>query len=301
MSLRCSIVCEGGGTKIAYSAGVLKCLLEHEIQVPYCVGISAGAEVLLPFVSRQVKRLEVTGIDAPSQDGVVGWKPFVKEGSIFGIEATNNYIEEQTPLDFETFFENPCELDIGVYDTATHSIEYFGKEFVDESMTLVKASCALLLLAKPYEFKGRKVIDAGLVDMISIKQAIKKGCVKHIVISTKEAGYVRKPAPAWQRWLAALVYRDRRIVEDLKNRHIRYNEQWSLISALEEAGACMVLRPHKDMGISRYTTSREKLEPWFQLGYDETLERLDEIRRFLKEPVSEDVVKLEKELAEKII
>lgn len=89
---RVSIVAEGGGTKIAYTAGVLKCLLENEIYVPYCVGISAGAEVLLPYVSRQIRRLEVTGIDAPSQPGAVGLSAILKEGSIFGIESTNNYI-----------------------------------------------------------------------------------------------------------------------------------------------------------------------------------------------------------------
>ena len=67
---RVGIVAEGGGTKAAYSAGVLKCLLEHDIILPYCVGISAGTEILLSYVSKQVDRLEVTGIDAPCQKGV---------------------------------------------------------------------------------------------------------------------------------------------------------------------------------------------------------------------------------------
>ena len=90
---RVGIVAEGGGTKAAYSAGVLKCLLEHDIVLPYCVGISAGTEILLSYVSKQVDRLEVTGIDAPCQKGVVGLRPFLKEGSIFGIEATYDFIE----------------------------------------------------------------------------------------------------------------------------------------------------------------------------------------------------------------
>ena len=64
---RVGIVAEGGGTKAAYSAGVLKCLLERDIILPYCVGISAGTEILLSYVSKQVDRLEVTGIDAPCQ------------------------------------------------------------------------------------------------------------------------------------------------------------------------------------------------------------------------------------------
>ena len=274
------LVVEGGGTKIAYSAGVLKCLLEHDILLPYSVGISAGAEVLLPYVSRQTERLEVTAVDAASQQGAVGLIPVFKEGNVFGIEATNDYIEKKAPLDFMTFFGSETALDIGVYDMENHIIEYFPKEYVDESMTLVKASCALLLLAKPYSFKGKKYFDAGLVDMISIDQSIKQGCDKHLILSTKEEGYVRKPAPGWQQWLAKKVYKDKTIEENLRDRHLRYNEQWSKIHELEKEGKAMVIRPQKDLGVTRYTTDPKKLRPWFQLGYDETLERLDEIKKF---------------------
>ncbi|WP_256460693.1 hypothetical protein [Allobaculum sp. Allo2] len=37
-------------------------------------------------------------------------------------------------------------------------MEYFGKPYVDQSMTLIKASCALLLLAKPYRWNGKNIL-----------------------------------------------------------------------------------------------------------------------------------------------
>ncbi len=279
------LVVEGGGTKIAYTAGALKCLLEEKIYLPYAVGISSGSEVLLSYVSRQIHRLEVTGIDSASQKGAIGLVPLMKEGSIFGIEATCDYIEKKAPLDFMAFFGSETKLDIGVYDMDNHKIEYFGKEYVDQSMTLVKASCALLLLAKPYKFNGKKYFDAGLVDMISIDQSIKQGCDKHLIISTKEKGYVRKPAPGWQQVLAKTVYRDKTIEENLRDRHLRYQEQWDKISALEKEGRALVLRPDKDLGVTRYTTDPKKLKPWFDLGYEETKARLPEIRRFIETEV----------------
>ena len=113
---RVGIVAEGGGTKAAYSAGVLKCLLERDIILPYCVGISAGTEILLSYVSKQVDRLEVTGIDAPCQKGVVGWRPFFKEGSIFGIEATYDFIESRVPLDLEAFQNSETQMEVGLYN-----------------------------------------------------------------------------------------------------------------------------------------------------------------------------------------
>lgn len=279
---RVGIVAEGGGTKAAYSAGVLKCLLENDVILPYCVGISAGTEVLLSYVSKQIKRLEVTGIDAPCQKGVIGLIPLLKEGGIFGLEATSDFIESKEPLDFDAFNSSITQMDIGLYNLSTHEVEYFNKKSVDASQTVVKASCALLLLAKPYRFNGTMYMDAGLVDMISIEQSIKAGNDKHIIISTKEEGYVRKPAPKWQLWLSKVVYKDSKITEDFKKRHIRYKEQWDKISELEKQGKAIVLRPHKDLGVTRYTTDPKKLGPWFQLGYDETYARIDEIKEFVK-------------------
>ena len=88
MMKKVGLVVEGGGTKAAYSAGVLKCLLENEIYIPYSVGISAGCEILTSYVSRQVKRLEVTGIGSPmSKGGVFGLGPYFKEKKFIWIRS----------------------------------------------------------------------------------------------------------------------------------------------------------------------------------------------------------------------
>ena len=279
--VKTGLVVEGGGTKIAYTGGVLQCFLEQGIDIPYCVGISAGAMMLLPYVSRQPGRLRLTGVDAASQKDLIGLKPIMEEGSLFALEKTAQFIQEKMPLDYETFFSSPTQLDIGVYDMKTRKTRYYGKEYVDASDDLLIASCSLLLLSKPKQFDGNTVIDAGLTDMIPVSQALKAGCEKVIVVSTKEEGYRRKKVPWWQLMGARLVYHDPQITEDFRNRHIHYEEQWQIIHDLEKEGKALGLRPHQDYGITRYTTDREKLDAWFKLGYAETLERLGEIRAFL--------------------
>lgn len=276
------LVVEGGGTKIAYTGGVLQCFLEQGITFPYCVGVSAGAEVLMAYVSRQPDRLRVTCVDGASQKGLIGLKPILEEGSVFALERTARFIEEKTPLDYETFLSSPTRLDIGVYDLKDKKTYYYPKEYVDDSNDLIIASCSLLLLSQPRLFDGKNVVDAGLTDMIPLEQAEAVGCDRFVVISTKEEGYRRKPASKLQILGAKIVYRDKKIVDDFRNRHLNYNEQWKQIEELERQGKCLVLRPHKDMGITRYTTDRDKLAAWYQLGYDETLDRIDLIRDFLK-------------------
>ena len=57
MKEKIGLICEGGGTKAAYTCGVLHAFLDNGIHIPYCVGISAGAEVLLSYVEKNFKEL----------------------------------------------------------------------------------------------------------------------------------------------------------------------------------------------------------------------------------------------------
>lgn len=72
-------------------------------------------------------------------------------------------------------------------------------------------------------------------------------------------------------------------MEDLKVRHLNYEKQWNKVKELEKEGKALILRPSADYGISRYTNDRSKLEPWFKLGYTDTIARLDEIKKFIEE------------------
>ena len=276
------LICEGGGTKGAYTSGALKALVDNNLIFPYCVGISAGAENLLPYVSKQSERFAITGIDSASNKGAVGLHPLWKEHSLFGIEETCRFIEEKAPLNYKAFYESETQLDIGLYDIEAGKVVYFSKDHLNEEQTLVKAACALLMLAKPYKFEGKMYMDAGLIDMIAIEQSIRSGNNKHIFISTKEGNYKRKPAPSWQIRLAKILYRKYpHVARDLKIRHENYEKQWSKVEELVNAGDAMVLRPSADLGITRYTTDREKLIPWFELGYQDTIARMDEIKKFI--------------------
>lgn len=285
MNEHVGLICEGGGTKAAYTSGVLQCFLDQKIYFPYCVGISAGAENLLPYVSRQANRLRVTGIDSASQKNAVGLSPLIHERGIFGIEATFQYIEDRAPLDYEMFEKSETELDIGVYNMKTNEIEYYDKTYyTKDDQTLVKAACALFLLTRPYKFNQGRYMDAGLIDMIPIEQSLRHGNTKHVFISTKEANYVRKPAPTWQLWLSKLFYPgNKKIKDNLKVRHDNYNRQWDIVQKLEKEGKVLVLRPSADYGITRYTTDRSKLEEWYELGYQDTLDRLEIIKKFVNE------------------
>ena len=81
-----------------------------------------------------------------------------------------------------------------------------------------------------------------------------------------------------------MVYKKQpHVAEDLKVRHLNYQKQWGMVKELQEQGKAIILRPSMDMGISRYTTDKEKLNKWYDLGYSDTLAKIDEIKKWMEE------------------
>ena len=54
------------------------------------------------------------------------------------------------------------------------------------------------------------------------------------------------------------------------------------MKVLQDQGKALVLRPSEDLGIKRYTNDKDKLQKWFQLGYDDTMARLADIKAFME-------------------
>lgn len=50
------LVLEGGGLRGAFTTGVLDSFLKYEIQFPYTIGVSAGANNGMSYVAKQFGR-----------------------------------------------------------------------------------------------------------------------------------------------------------------------------------------------------------------------------------------------------
>lgn len=280
--MKIGLICEGGGTKGAYTAGVLSCFIDNDIKFPYCVGISSGTLNLMGFLSNQTDYLENIAVNIASNPELIGLKTILREGQIYGINRLFELIDESIPFNKMCATNNPMLCETGVYHIESGEIHYFQNDALISDNRLAKASCALLMLAKPVTLNGEKYMDAGLKVMIPIERSIQQGNEKHIFISTKEENFVRKKAPLWQNILCKLCYPNAtHIQNDLKLRDERYLQQWNVVKKLENEGKAIVLRPSKDMGIKRSTQDKTLLLEWYKLGYEDTLQKLELIREFM--------------------
>lgn len=273
------MVCEGGGTRGAYTAGVLSWFLDHNIPLDYINGISAGAFTAAQYVSKQKERLRSTSTDYLADKRYMGLRAILDEGAFVGINFVFDTLREIEPFDEETFYQNPIDFEFGVFDLVKGQVEFYGKDSVKNNYELFKASCKLPILSRVAKIDGRFYLDGGIQNMIPIYRAEEVGNEFNFVVLTKPENYVRKPENVWQMRLIKLLYGRKfpKLIENLKRRHLEFKEEVDYIYAQEKAGKTLVLRPSKDLHIGRMTKDVPLLNEMYKLGYDDCEMRKDKI------------------------
>jgi predicted patatin/cPLA2 family phospholipase len=131
----------------------------------------------------------------------------------------------------------------------------------------VIASCSVPLMCPIYEYKGRRLLDGGIASSISIEKSISDGNSFHVVVLTRNAGFVREPM-GHERLIRAAYRKYPKLCEALAERHTTYNRQLALCEELEREGRALIIRPQKPL--TRGRTSKDI--PTLLALHDEGLE-----------------------------
>lgn len=278
------IVCEGGGTRGAYTAGFLTWCLDNNIPIDYINGISAGAVMACLFVSKQPERMKNMVTKYVTDSRYMGVQAFLRERTVFGIDFAFDGVDELEPLDKETLMSNPVTLEYGLYHCETDTLEYFGKDEVINKPDYYKATCRLPGFVKIGEMDGQHYFDGGVKAMIPIARAEEVGIDYNIVVLTKPGNYVRKPEKKWQLAFLKLLYGNKypKLLECLNRRHIEFAEEIDHIYKRQEEGKGFVVRPSVDMKIDRLCKDVELLTKLWELGYSDGEKYRDEIMALVK-------------------
>lgn len=283
------MVCEGGGTRGSYTAGVLCWCLDHNIPLDYINGISAGAFTASQYVSKQPERLKSTSTTWLADKRYMGFSAILDEGAFVGINFVFDKLRELEPFDEETFYANPIEFEFGVFNLESGEVEFYDKDSVRNNYELFKASCKLPILSRVAHVDGKHYLDGGVKNMIPIYRAQEAGIPFNFVVLTKPENYVRNPENKWQMRLIKLLYGRKfpKLIENLFRRHIEFKEEVDYIYEGEKNGNTLVLRPSQDLHIGRMTKDVELLNKMFDLGYNDCEMRKEKIMEFVNRAKSE--------------
>lgn len=285
MSPHVGLVLEGGGMRAAYSAGVLDCFMDQRIDIPYVVGVSAGANAGSNYVAGQRERNHALFVGLVRDRRYQGIAPLVAERSWFGMKFLFETLPDRLlPFDYEAFRGSSRAFTVCVTSCADARPTYFRqsehepREFV---RTIMRASSSLPVLSPPVSIGGAKYCDGGVSDPIPIDRSLADGNQCNVVILTRNAGYSSGP----QRLgliSRGLLRRYPAVLERTRVRHLHYNAALARVDALEQAGEAFVFRPLRPLAVERIEKDVAKLESLYRQGYDEALGRMDELHRWLQ-------------------
>ncbi|SOC37391.1 patatin-like phospholipase family protein [Ureibacillus acetophenoni] len=275
-----SLILEGGSFRTVFTSGILDAFLDHEMLMPYIVGISAGAINACSYVSEQKERTFRVLSEYRHDKRYMGFRNFLKEKSLFGLNFAYDVVPNQLDLfDWETFRAYKGTVKFGVTNAKTGQVEYKNALEMDTSCTLLRATCAIPIMFPEIKLGEEPYFDGGLADPIPIQKAINDGYEKHVLILTRPLGYRKHTDRQSKFTMKLLSKRYPKLVETMKRRVIRYNETLRYIEKLEEQGKVFIFRPlhalqslEKDVNVMRKN---------YELGYKQAIERMEEFKQFL--------------------
>ena len=132
-----------------------------------------------------------------------------------------------------------------------------------------------------YEIDGKPCLDGGVADSIPWQRALDQGCDRVLVVLTRTRDYVRKQDKAMP--LIRRRYKEYpEFVRAMEQRAERYNESRRQLFELEKQGKILVIAPSSTLGVARTERNTEKLRLLWAEGYQEAVDRMEEIRDYFK-------------------
>jgi len=263
------LILEGGGMRGVFTCGVLDCLMDKDIRFPYTIGVSAGACNGLSYISRQRGRAKFSNIDLLKKYNYIGIKHLLKKGNIMDFDLLfHTFPEEIIPYDYEVLATTEQRFEMVTTSCKTGKACYYEETKNPERVIdIVKASSSLPFVCPIVYIDGEPMLDGGIADSIPIMRARELGYDNNVVVLTRNKGY-RKSEKDMK--YVSLFYKEYPAMQEaIRNRNKMYNEQISMIEAMEERGELIVIRPQKPIEVDRMERDTNKLLALYEEGYEE--------------------------------
>lgn len=275
------LVCEGGGMRGIYVAGVLDVFGEHGLTFDGVVGVSAGAVHASSFLAGQHGRSIRFYLAYCRDRRFMGWGSWLKTGDFVGAQFCYDDLPNRlVPFDYDALESNPTAFYMATTDVETGKPYYHRvKTIRGEEIKAMRASASLPIASKIVEFQGKMLLDGGTADSIPVEFLRDQGYRRTVVVLTQVAGYQKKPEMNVVFRMMYRHYPD--FLKTVEHRHECYNATLAQIEALEKAGEIFVFRPSQKIKIKRLERDSGRIIDMYELGRRDALERLEALKAFL--------------------
>lgn len=275
------IVDVGGGMRCVYSSGIYDRLLDENIMLPYCLGVSAGSANLITYVAKQKGRTLPFYREYATRKEYMSMQNLLRTGSYISLDYVYGVLSNEggeNPLDYHTFKSS----DVIFRAAATRADDGKAVFFTNEDVFLndygiLKASCCLPGVCRPEKVQNTLYFDGGVAEPIPVEKAFSDGCDKVILVLTKPREEYTVPMLA-TKVLSARIRRYPRVFELMRTLHTRCKEILDKVSEWEKEGKVLVVEPADCFGMNTLTREYEPMTKMYEQGYKDA----EKIIEFLK-------------------
>ena len=279
--MKIGLVLEGGAMRGMYTAGVLDVFLENKIKVDGIIGVSAGVLFGVNYLSKQKGRVIRYNKKYSKDKRYMGLFSLIKTGNIINKDFA--YYEVPTKLDIfdqKSYAKSNIPFYATVTNVETGKAEYIKVDDVFLQMELLRATSAMPIVSRIVELDGKKYLDGAIADSIPIDKMKELGYDKIIVVLTKPSGYKKKKRG---NVLIKLFYRKYpQFATTMQNRYKNYNQIMDKISDMENNQEIFVIRPSREVKMSRIEKNPDKLQEMYDLGIKDCESIIKSLKKYIR-------------------
>lgn len=253
------MITEGGGLRGVFATGILDRFLEIGFD-PFdlFIGVSSGAGNIASFMARMPKRNLLIYTSYSLAPEFISLKKFFRGGHLMDLDWMWKETICDIRLDLKTIYRLKRPFIVTLTDVKTGGAIY--KTTDEQNLEdVLKAASALPVLYRGFpKIEGRSCTDGGIADPVPIREAIRLGAQKIMVLRSRPRPY-RKKEKLTQVFLWLALHRFPALSKAVALRVPKYNRTIDFIQHPDSQASIIEVCPPDDFDISRFNRNRSQL------------------------------------------
>lgn len=274
-----ALVLEGGALRGIFTAGVVDCFIDNNIEFDYVVGVSAGACNTLAYIGKQKEFFKDCATLSDPKEKFFGVRQMKESHKLFDLDKLFHDYTDKFNFDFDSFMNSNIKWEMVTTNIETGKPEYMSSNDLEKVKLIGMASCSLPLVTSPVKIDGNLYLDGGIADSIPLKHALDLGYKKVVVVATRKQGSYSKIGEA-QRPLYNHLYKNYpNLIDTAFKRTKMYRREVDLCERMEKLGDVILIRP-TFLEVSRLESNIDELNLAYYHGYTKASEYIEHIKKW---------------------
>lgn len=272
-----ALVLEGGGLRGVFTAGVIDCFIDNDVNFDYVCGVSAGSCNTFAFIGKA--RGFIKKCMTLHDDKFFGVKQMAESHKYVNLDKVFYDYTEKYGFSYDTFMKNKTKWEFVATNIETGKPEYLSSKIRSRALKMGVASCSLPILTEPVEIYGKLYLDGGMADSVPVKRALDLGYDKIVVVATRKKGSFSSVKKAEKPIYKRLYKKYPNFLKAVEKRTQLYRDQIELCEKLEKQGKVILIRP-TIKEVKRLESNLDELTLSYYHGYTKAKDYIKQIKEW---------------------